>query len=429
MGTYLQPERIAYLAQTFPGLTTVYREVIALRKKGADVHSFATWKTPTANTSVEARDLAAQTFYIFPINWLSFLKAHLGYLLFRPFAYLGALIFVSTRPDQSLIKWWRTFLHFLEAVYLAQEIEKKGIRHIHVHFAGNAATLALVVQRLTGIPYSFTAHAYDIFLDQVILKEKIEGAQFIVAISEYNKRFLVDFAGDPTVADKIQVIHSGIPIDDFSPAGKEPSTVKNPPLILSVGRLVEKKGFPVLIRACGQLRDRGYRLRCVIIGTGPDQEALQSLIGELDLEGIVALPGWLDQSQVRAYLVESTLFALPCVIASDKDRDGIPAVLMEAMAMEKPCVSTLVSGIPELIEDGRSGLLVPEQDSLALAAALARLLDDPEFAARLGRAGREKVNREFNVDKITDQLLYLFTNGADPKISLPAGSTLASVRE
>jgi len=156
---------------------------------------------------------------------------------------------------------------------------------------------------------------------------------------------------------------------------------------------------------------------------------LRRLIRDFNLEDSVDLPGWLDQSQVRTYLEQSTIFALPCVIASDGDRDGIPAVLMEAMAMEKPCISTTVSGIPELIADGQSGLLVPEQDSFALAEALTRLLDDPEFAARLGPAGREKVTEEFNLDKITDELLNLFSNGASPKISLPISSTLASVQE
>jgi len=406
----IQSSPMAYLAQTFPGLTTVYREVMALRSRGLSVHTFATWQTPIKNVSGEARKLIEQTFYIFPIHWPAFLKAHATYLLAKPLTYLSTLAFVLTRPGQSLAKRRRTLLHFAEAVYLAAEVEKRHICHIHVHFALNAATLALVVERLTGVPFSFTAHANDIFADRVILREKIEAARFIVAISEYNKRFLVEYAGNPQIAEKIHVIHSGIPIADFSPEAQPTHASTAPPLILSVGRLVEKKGFPFLIRACKHLRDRGYHTRCVIVGSGPQEERLRHMIHDLGMEDWIELPGWLDQAQVRAYLKEAFIFALPCVVAANGDRDGIPAVLMEAMAMAKPCVSTAISGIPELIEDGHSGLLVPEKDEIALADALSRLLDDPQLASRLGQAGREKVRRAFNLDHVTDQLLYLFAN-------------------
>jgi glycosyltransferase involved in cell wall biosynthesis len=362
--------------------------------------------------SSEAKELMGQTFYIFPIRWFAFLKAHATCLLTRPLAYLGTLVFVLTRPNQSLARRRRTLFHFAEGVYLAEEIEKQHIRHIHVHFALNAATLALVLERLTGVPFSFTAHANDIFADQVILKEKIKAARFIVAISEYNKRFLIEYAGDPKVAEKIHVIHSGVPLADFSPDAHPAHTSAALPLILSVGRLVEKKGFPFLIRACKLLRDQGYHARCVIVGSGLQEEALHCLVHDLDMEDRIELPGWLDQTRVRAYLEEATVFALPCIVAANGDRDGIPAVLMEAMAMAKPCVSTTVSGIPELIVDGHTGLLVPEKDATALADALSRLLDDAALARRLGQAGREKVCDDFNLDSITSQILHLFLTKA-----------------
>jgi glycosyltransferase involved in cell wall biosynthesis len=404
---------IAYLSQTFPGLTTVYREVVMLRDKGINVHTLATWPPQIENVSSEAKELVEQTFYVFPVRWVAFLKAHIIYLLTMPLVYLGTLTFVVTRPGQSLTKRRRSLLHFFQAVYLALKIKKLDIAHIHVHFAGNAATLALVVERLTGVPFSFTAHAYDIFVDQVILKEKIDAARFIIAISEYNKRFMVEYAGKPEVADKIHVIHSGIPIADFSPETHSLPFVR-PPLILTVGRLVEKKGFSFLIRACKHLRDWGYQAHCVIIGSGPQEEALSHMIHDLDLTDWVELAGWLDQAQVRSYLTEAGIFVLPCVVAANGDRDGIPAALMEAMAMAKPCVSTTVSGIPELIETGHTGLLVPEKDAMALADALSRLLDDATLARRLGQSGREKVCNEFNLDSITTQLLHVFlTQTAD----------------
>jgi glycosyltransferase involved in cell wall biosynthesis len=401
---------IAYLTQSYPDLTTVYREVLALRARGLAVKTFATWHPKSETVSQEARCLIDETFYIFPIQWGAFWKAHMGYLLNKPLVYLATLLFVLTRPGQSLSKRKRTLFHFAEAVYLAAEIERQNIRHIHVHFAHNAATLALVVERLIGVPFSFTAHAVGIFADQVILKEKIKAARFIVAISEYNKRFLVKYAGDPKFAEKIYVIHSGIPIADFSPGTHSPPTSTGLPLILSVSRLVEKKGFPFLIRACKHLHDQGYRARCVIIGSGPEEEKLHHLIHDLGMQDWIKLTGWLDQAHVRAHLEKATLFALPCIVATDGDQDGIPAVLMEAMAMAKPCVSTIVSGIPELIDNGHSGLLVPEKDEVALADALCHLLDDPGLADRLGQTAQQKVCRAFNLDRISDQLLLLFTN-------------------
>lgn len=399
---------IAYLMQGYPALTTVYREVLALRAKGLDVRTFATWRPVPESVSKEARGLIEETFYLFPMRWPVFLKVHIRYLLARPGAYLSTLVYLLTRPGQSLAKRRRTLCHFAEGVYLAAEIERQGIPHIHAHFALNATTLALVVARLTGASFSFTAHANDIFADQVILKEKIKAARFIVAISEYNKRFLVEYSGDPRVAGKIHVVHSGIPVTDFSLDHHPVRPASAPPLVLSVARLVEKKGFPFLIQACRYLRDRGYCARCIILGSGPQEGELRRLIHDLDLEGWVELPGWLDQTQVRAYLREATAFALPCIVAEDGDRDGIPASLMEAMAMAKPCVSTAISGIPELIEDGCSGLLVAEKDAVALADALSRLLDDAELGRRLGRAGREKVIDRFNCDDIAAQLFHLF---------------------
>jgi glycosyltransferase involved in cell wall biosynthesis len=347
-------DSIAYLNDTIPGLTTVYREAIALRNKGLSVHTFAIWPPPEEKIPQEARGLIEQTFYIFPMRWLAFLRTHLTYLLTRPRAYLGTLFFVLTRPAQSLAKRQRTLFHFAEAVYLAAAIEERRLRHVHAHFALAVATQALVVGRLTGIPFSFTAHAVDIFADQLILREKIEAARFIVAISEYNKRFLVEYVGDPQVAAKIHVVHSGIPIADFSPNAHSMRTSDALPLILSIGRLVEKKGFPFLIRACKHLRDQGYRVRCIIVGSGPQEKVLRCLIRDLGMGDWIELPGWLDQAEVKAYLEKATIFALPCVVAANGDRDGIPAALMEAMAMAKPCVSTAISGIPELIEDGHS---------------------------------------------------------------------------
>lgn len=209
---------IGYLAQKFPGLTTtfVYREVLALRADGLQIQTFSTWKPKLNELSEEAKDLVKETFYIFPLNWLLFLLSHAWYLFTRPQRYLGTLWFCLTREHKTSNNRLRTFYHFCEGVYLAREIERRGTRHIHAHFALNATTIALVVSRLTGVGFSFTAHANGIFANPILLPEKIEAARFIIAISEYNRRFLHSIVPSQETLDKTHVVRCGIDLRRFS---------------------------------------------------------------------------------------------------------------------------------------------------------------------------------------------------------------------
>ena len=349
--------------------------------------------------------MVGRSHYVFPISWLGFFLAHLYFFCTRPHKYLGALFFVLSAKGQSAKNRRRVFFHFCDAVYLALEMKRQGIRHIHAQFAINAATIALVASRLLNITFSFTAHN-SFFTDRVILREKVSEAQFIIAISEFTRQFLIRLVPGVGAADKIHVVHCGLSPDDFAPL--DPKPVNDVPILLFVSHLVERKGAPVLVKACEILVERDVGFRCVIVGDGPQRTLLEQLVEQYNLQEVVELAGVVFQEHLKEYLARADVFVLPCITASNGDMDGIPVALMEAMAMAIPTVSTTVSGIPELIEDGVSGLLVPEKDAVALADALQRLFQDDELCARLGKNGRQKVIREFDIDKSTTQLAALF---------------------
>ncbi len=399
---------VAYVSQQFPCLTMtfIYREVLALRRQGLTIRPISTWRPPAGVMSKEAEGLIGETFYIFPLPWLRLLGNHLRYLLTRPKRYLGTLGQLVLFNREPLRHRLRLLAHFVYAVRAAAEVERCQAQHIHADFALNAATVAMVASRLTGRPFSFTAHAADIFVDPILLREKIAAASFVVAISEYNRRYLISIAGDNGVADKIHIVHYGLDIGQFTPdPERKPNAI---PVLLTIGRLVEKKGLPYLVKACRILVEQGYEFESLVIGQGPEEKMLRQLVQEYGLDDRVHLLGAMPQERVRELLRQADIFVLPCVVASDGDRDGIPVVLIEAMAMGLPVISTSLSGIPELIENGVSGWVVSPQDEEELARAVAILLRDPQQRAKMGAAGRRKVLEEFNIERSAAQLRALF---------------------
>ncbi|MFH0945545.1 MAG: glycosyltransferase [Planctomycetota bacterium] len=398
---------IAYISQFYPHLTEtfVYREVLALRRRGLKVLTFGTWSPDRTKLSAEALPLVDETVYVFPLVWRRYLGNHLCYLFRRPRRYLSTLCFVLTRRRQSWRNRGFSFLHFCMAVHLARPMQRRGVSHIHAHFAINAATIALVISRLLDVPFSFTAHNL-LFTKQMILLEKCREARFIVAISEYTRRFLIDYAKPYDVAPKIHVVHCGLSPAEFSSPSDLPR--KDLPEILFVAQLQERKGAPVLVEACGILARRGVRFRCVIVGDGPERARVEEAVRRHSLEEVVSLEGAVPQERVRAYFDHADLFVLPCVTAQSGDVDGVPVSLMEAMAKKIAVVSTRVSGIPELVEHGESGLLVEEGEPGPLADAISRLLADDALRRRMGEAGRRKVEAEFDVEASACRLSDLF---------------------
>lgn len=401
---------IGYITQVFPSLseTFVYREIQALRARGIQVKTFSIRKSElyTSSISDKAKDLVDSTFYIFPLNFCRFLIAHLWYLIRQPHRYFGTLWFCLTGEHKTLKNRLRTFYHFCQAIPIAIEVKRIGIKHLHAHFALNPTTLAMVVSRLGEVSFSFTAHANDIFCNPILLKEKIRAARFIIAISDYNKQFLFNILPTPETLNKIQVIHCGIDVQNFCPQHDRRRSDK--PIVLAVGRMVEKKGFPYLIRACKILLDKPYDFRCLILGDGPQKGLLNQIIRDAKLSDVVELPGIVYPEHIRAYFAKADIFVLPCIVGTDNDIDGIPVTLMEAMAMEIPTISTNISGIPELIDHMETGILVPPKDEVSLANAISTLIENDDLSRIIGKAGRSKVKSEFEIQKNVDLLMTIF---------------------
>ena len=384
---------------TYPGLSNTFidREIRMLRQWVLDIQLLSIRQPHLQSVlSQEQRSYQREVTYLIPVRWLSFLGGHLRFLLTRPRTYLGTLLYLFTRPHPSARDRLMTLLHFSEGVYAAHLLRKQAVDHLHAHFVERAATVALVAGRLLDVPYSLAVHAgEDIYVHPVLLPEKFSEAKFAISCTQYNLDYLRDL-GVPGLEDgKAICIHHGLDVERHPPA----TNPQDPPLLLAVGRLVEKKGFEYLIRACRQLRDQGRDFVCRIVGPGPDRHKLEALIAELSMQDVVKLCGGVPHEEVIRWYDRATIFVLPCIRGTDGSLDGIPNVLLEAMAMELPVVSTTVSAIPELVQDQVDGILVPPRDEEALASALARLLDEPRLRTRLGKMGRQTVAERFDIEQ------------------------------
>ena len=424
---------IGYIMKGYPRLTDVFinNEIYLLESMGLRLHIFSAKKPRGEKIHAVVTDIQATVTYLPEVSsisgtnlllWLfhnvpQFVPSHLYVCRLHPGRYIRAFLqavamsfrYRSTAfwpPKKVLIQ------EFLQAGYIAQRVLESGrIGHLHGHFCHGSTTITMFVSRLSGIPFSFTAHAKDIYLQKLnpsdLLATKIRQAQFVVTCTEANHTYLKSVCPD---VSSIHTIYHGLDTSIFTPAVHH-SDDHTIPLILSVGRFVEKKGFACLVQACRILKDRGYAFQCRLLGEADDQtDRIKQLISELTLENTVFLDGPVTQEELIHIYRECTIFALPCQILDNGDRDGIPNVLVEAMAMEIPVVSTDISGIPELIEHRIDGLLVPQKDASALAAALEELLKDPSFRRRLGQSGRDKVQRLFDNKKTTLLLKKLFAS-------------------
>ncbi len=404
------PRRIAYLGRSLPTLseTFVVREIAALRQLGAEVKALSIHPPDPFAVHPEAPDLARETEVLarprHPLFWV----AHLLFALFYPGRYWGCLWRQVITAKEPWRRRWRCLLPFAVAPYAAWTCKRLGVAHIHAHFANIPTSVAMMAAHMAGITFSFMAHAYDVFVDNLLLPAKLAAAHFVATCSYFNINYLRERYPEAETAH-LEVVRYGIDPARFSP---RPQPAARPPLILAVGRLVETKGFHTLVAACGRLREMDIPARCVIIGEGPEADHLTKMIQALGLEEHVTLVGKRQPAEVAAYYQQAELLSMPSCVRNH-DRDGIPNVLLEAMAMEIPVVSTRVSGIPELVRDGDTGLLVEPDAPEDLAGALGRLLQDPALARRLARAGRELVVREFNIYGSAAKLLKLFNQSPD----------------
>ena len=406
------PYSIAYLGRILPALseTFVVREIAALRFLGARIKPFSLYPPEAAVAHPEAPELAREVTVLYrpvtPLFWL----AHLFFLLRYPRRYWHCLVRYALRAPEPWRNRRRCLAFWAMAPYTAWHLRRAGVQHLHAHFANAPASLALPAAHLAGISFSFTVHAHDLFIDQLLLPAKLEAAAFVAGISRFNLGFLQQHFSAAADA-RLELVRNGIDPERFRP---EPHPTGTPPLILAVGRLVETKGFHVLVAACARLRQEGRDCRCLIVGEGPEAEPLQQLVVDLGLDDRVELPGRLQPEALLPLFRSADLLAMPACVRNS-DQDGIPTVLIEALAMEIPVVATRVSGIPELVRDGDTGLLVAPDDPEALAAALGRLLADHGLGRRLAAAGRELVVAEFNSQRSAVRMLQLFAGAIDSR--------------
>jgi colanic acid/amylovoran biosynthesis glycosyltransferase len=395
---------LAYLVSQYPAVshTFILREIQQLRQLGIDIRT-ASVKPPAPSpagfTEAEAAEGAA-TFYVKTRGPFWILCDHAACFVRGPRAYLTGLLLAFRLAGLDLKAVFYHLFYFGEAVTVGEWMRRHGLRHLHVHFANAASTVALLLQKTHGIPYSMTVHGPDEFYDAGFyhLREKIEGASFICCISQFCRSQLMK-ASSLDHWEKMEVCPLGVDPEAFQPGHATAASVFR---ILCVGRLTPAKGQAVLLAATARLVERGRPVHVGLVGDGPDRQALESAAARLNIASHVTFHGSINQNLLRGFLENTDVFVLPSFA------EGVPVSLMEAMAMEIPCISTNVAGIPELIQSGEEGILVPPSDAGLLAVAIEKLLDDPELRVRLARAGRRKVVQEYNLRTNTQRLAAIF---------------------
>jgi colanic acid/amylovoran biosynthesis glycosyltransferase len=432
--------RIGYLVSIFPGPTETFvaREIEALKNRGFDVTVFAI-KRPDVmpSQSLSGPDTLASCEYARPDGIVRHLLLNIGAMLRHPLRYFSTLrAFLREGMRIAPPDFARLLYHFVWGVALSSTARKRGIDHFHGHFA-SASSAALAANLYSGISFSFTGHASaDLFVNPVMIAMKVRQAVVVVTESEYARRYL-DSITDFAHSNKFHRVYNGIDADEpgrFLPS--EGTRIRTSPGVfhlLSVGRLVGFKGHGTLVDVCRVLRQEGLPIRCTIVGSGPQRAVLERRIQEAGLMGVVELAGALPIGDVYAAMEAADVFVLLTEINVNGYRDGFPTVILEAMTMGLPVVSTWVSGIPEAVEDQVTGILVPERDTLAASTAIRRLLGDPALRKRMGLAGRERVSRLFPLAQSADQLSRLLHDtlaerSRSDRSSRPPSSRLASPR-
>jgi glycosyltransferase involved in cell wall biosynthesis len=401
-------KKILYIDMIFP-LTTgtfVYNEIKALNTQGFDVKTVSIASPKKEHVSSEAIGFYENTLYLDRVGFFTKIFFNLSLILRHPLKW-GRLLIMALRERE--IRGFRDRLrilyHLFLAGYLSYKIKRSNFDHIHSPFLTGSATIALFLSLFLNIPFSFTMHASNIFVDPIMLGKKLKLCRRAVTISKFNKKYLIEKYGDYLNA-KLHVIHCGIDVQYF----KQHNSVKaKPSLIISVGQLTKRKGFSYLLKAAKLLKEREMEFKLVIVGDGEDAKDLYELAENLTILDVISFFGRQEQKKIKKLLGEATAFVLPSIVTNEGGREGIPVALMEAMSMKVPVISTRTVGIPELVDDRKNGLLVNEKDEYDLANAIEIFLNDEQLAIEMGRAGRIKVKQEFNLADTPNNFVKLFS--------------------
>ncbi len=395
-----RPLRVGYVLKRYPRFseTFVVNEILAHEEAGLDINIFALRPTIDSHFQHSIADVRATITYLRSGG----IKAE---TLWREIdAY--AQDYPNTWPVLAETVGYAA-VEIYQSLLLARQVESCGIDHLHAHFGTTAASVARLTSLLTGVPYTFTAHAKDIFhkdVDEEQLGRKIADAAAVVTVSDFN----VEDLGErfPESKSRIHRIYNGLNFEAYPYSAPE----NRPFEIVAVGRLVEKKGFSDLVDACALLAGSHVDFHCTIIGGGDLKAALRAQIKYLGLEASVVLTGPRPQQEVHRAIKQACVCVAPCITASTGDRDGLPTVLLEAMALGTPCLSTNVTGVPEVVRDGETGLLVPEQEPEKLALAIQQIFSDKGLQVRLSKAARQLIESDFSIHTNTEKMREVFSH-------------------
>jgi glycosyltransferase involved in cell wall biosynthesis len=421
MGESGSNKQIGYLLRSYPRLsqTFILNEILALEGIGVSIQIFAQTNPHEKVVQMQVDQVRAPVHYldedIQPRSLRKMLHENAQVVWLHPKGYLRSLVYLAANRgiDQGYTasSRWECFLRAVHLIYLLLLNERstgKKIDHLHAHFAHDPALIAYLVHGMTGMPFSFTAHARDLFqVPEKVLADRIQQAKAVITCCRANLEYLKQLA--PSQQSKFSLVYHGVNLKDFQPASNAgASSLLKVPLILSVGRLVEKKGFQDLLQALLIVKKRGENFQCAIYGDGPLCQQLEEWIEQHDLAGDISLKGDRTQQELISVFQNATLFILTPVQTEDGDRDGIPNVLVEAMAVGLPVITTAVSGIPELVEDHLNGLLYQPHDVEGIASGIIELLRSGEKRRQFGEAASKKVREQFDITQAANRLKALF---------------------
>jgi len=412
------PRSIAYLVSRYPTLSMIFvlREVGSLRVLGFRIEtaSINPPDRPIAELTAAEREEAARTYCVKDDGIAGAAAAHLRALVGNFGGYCAALALAFRLAGLDLARLFLNLAYFTEALMVGQWMRRKRLSHLHVHLGSQAASVGLFTRRVFGVGYSLTVHGPDEFFDAdgQYLAQKIATADFIVCISDFTRSQLMRLS-PPSLWGKFEVVRLGVDLAAFSPASRPAKDDPQFPFeVLCVGRLTPAKGQHVLIEAVGKLAREGRCVRLRLVGSGPDEASLRESAARLAPVETVLFEGAVNQDRIRSFYATADVFALASFA------EGLPVVLMEAMAMGIPCVSTFIAGIPELIRNGEDGLLVPASDVEALGEALALLMDEPELRQRLAASARQRVLEHYDLARNVEELAAVFVERIPPQARL-----------
>jgi colanic acid/amylovoran biosynthesis glycosyltransferase len=390
--------------------TFILDEILELERLDFRVEVFALVREPAAVIHPDAERLLPRVRFGLPAR-AGTVGAQLHWLRRRPSRYASAWWGAVRGNVRSPRFLFRAFAAVPVAAAFAREMERLGVEHVHAHYATHPALVAWVVQRLTDLPYSFTAHAHDLYVDRAMLGSKLEHASFVTTVSEFNRRLLERLYPEQA-RGKVFVVRTGVEPAVFR---ARPRPVGRGGLrAVCVASLEPYKGHAYLVEACARARAAGLDLECLLVGEGEERRSIERRVAGLALEQHVRLVGAQPQQLVSELVASADVFVLPSVVMPSGKMEGLPVVIMEAMAAGTPVVASAISGIPELVEDGVTGLLAPERDPAALARAFLRLAEDPPLRARLAEAARDRVLADYDRRLTTRHLAALLAGDRAP---------------